>query len=91
MAKYTYLGPANFISPGAGQPYVARGEELELTDDQVDQLLLEGHRFEGVELPEDAALPDDPRERAALQERANADTPTSTTAAKQAAKAAAAS
>lgn len=89
-SKFRYLGPSDFISPGAGQPYVAKGEEIELTDEQVDQLLLLGHRFEGEETPVPGqAVPADPRERVAAQERANADTPASKTAAKKAAKEAA--
>lgn len=89
-SKFRYLGPSDFISPGAGQPYVAKGEEVELEDAQVDQLLMLGHRFEGEETPTPADVPTDPRERVAMQERANADTPESKKAAKAAPQKAAA-
>lgn len=87
-SKFRYLGPSDFISPGAGQPYVAKGEEVELEDAQVDQLLALGHRFEGEETPTPAEALTDPRERVAAQERVNADTPAPPKAAKPAAKAA---
>lgn len=51
MPKVTYLGPADRLGKDESKPdsFVTRGEEIVLTEAQLNALIAKGHQFKGYE------------------------------------------